>query len=78
MMASLLYYKKFSKSLEDERYDFNPYEPCVTNNIINDSQMTVCFYVYDCKLSHKSPNIVNKTITCIMQEYEIIFEDGSR
>ena len=39
--------------------------------------MTVCFHVYNCKLSHKFPKVVGKTITWSEQEYESIFEDGS-
>ena len=39
--------------------------------------MTICFHVDDCKLIHKIPKLVGKNITCINQEYESIFEDGS-
>ena len=39
--------------------------------------MTVCFHVDDCKLSHKIPKVVGKTITWLNQEYESIFEDSS-
>ena len=60
--ASLLYYKKFRKSLEDEGYEFNPYGPCIANNIIKVSQMTVCFYVDNCKLIHKIPKVVGRMI----------------
>ncbi len=28
MMASLLHYKKFSKSLKSVGFEFNPYDPC--------------------------------------------------
>ena len=31
MKACLLYYEKFRKSLEDEGYEFNPYDPYVSN-----------------------------------------------
>ena len=37
MTESLLYYKKFRKSIEDEGYKFNPYEPYVSRNIIKGS-----------------------------------------
>ena len=39
--------------------------------------MTVCFHVYNFKLSHNIPKVVGNTITCLKQEYESIFEDGS-
>ena len=65
--SSLLYYKKFRNSLEDEGHEFNPYDLCVANNIIKVSQMNVCFHVDDCKLIHKSPNVVDKTTTWLKQ-----------
>ena len=45
----LIDYKKFRKSLEDEGYEFNPYDPYVDNNTIKGSHMTVCFHVDDFK-----------------------------
>ena len=74
MMASLIYYKKFRKSIENEGYEFNPYEPCVANKIIKVSQMNVFFHVEDCKLSHMRPKIFVKMITWPNQEHEIIIE----
>ena len=76
-MASLLCYKKFSKSLEYEGSEFNPYDPCVLNKIIKVSQINVCFHVDYYNLSHKSPQVVVKIITWIKQEYESIFKYGS-
>ena len=34
MVASLLYYRKFVKSLTDIGFVLNPYNPCVANKII--------------------------------------------
>jgi hypothetical protein len=34
MVASLLYYRKFVKSLTDIYFIINPYDPCVANKII--------------------------------------------
>ena len=76
-MASLLYYKNFRKSLQDEGYEFNPYDPCVANNLIKDSHMNVYLHVDYCKLSHNRPKLVGKTIKYLKQEHERIFEDGS-
>ena len=77
MVASLLYYKKFVKSLTDIGFELNPYDPCVANKMIGGKQMTVCFHVDDCKLSHKKIHVVNKIIEYLRKEYESIFEDGS-
>ena len=70
----LLYDKKFRNSLEYEGYEFNPYNPCVAKKIIKGSQMTVCFHVDNCKLIHRIPKVVGKTITWLKQEYESTFE----
>jgi hypothetical protein len=56
MVASLLYYRKFSKSLMDIGFKFNPYDPCVANKMVDGYQTTITFHVDDCKLSHKKPN----------------------
>jgi hypothetical protein len=77
MVASLLYYRKFSKSLISIGFEFNPYDPCVANKMIDGNQMTLCFHVDDCKLSHKDPKAMDAMITWLKQEYESIFEDGS-
>jgi hypothetical protein len=54
MVASLLYYRKFVKSLADIRFIINPYDPCVANKIVEGKQMTICFHVDDCKISHRN------------------------
>jgi hypothetical protein len=77
MMASLLYYRKFCKSLTGIGFEFNPYDPCVANKEVQGSQMTICFHVDDCKLSHILSKANDRMIKWLKQEYESIFEDGS-
>jgi hypothetical protein len=77
MLASLLYYKKFVNSLKSIGFETNLYDPCIANKIIQGSQMTICFHVDDCKLSHHNSSAVDDMITWLHQEYESIFEDGS-
>jgi len=77
MVASLLYYRKFCASLTSIGFEFNPYDPCVANKMINGKQMTIAFHVDDCKISHEDPKEVDKLIQWLRQEYESIFEDGS-
>jgi hypothetical protein len=57
-VASLLYYRKFVKSLTDIDFIINPYDTCVANKIIEGKQMNICFYVYDCKLSHLKKTVM--------------------
>jgi hypothetical protein len=62
MAASLLYYRKFVKSLMDVGFIINPYDPCVANKIIEGKQMTNCFHVDYCKLSHRKKKVIDTMI----------------
>jgi hypothetical protein len=77
MVASLLYYCKFTKSLISIGYEMNPYDLCVANKMVDGKQMTICYHVDDCKLSHIDAKANNKMIEWLRQEYKSIFEDGS-
>jgi hypothetical protein len=77
MVASMLYYRKYVKSLMDIDFAINLYDPCVANKTIECHQMTICFHVDDCKLSHRKKKVVDSMIEYLRQEYESIFEDGS-
>ena len=77
MVASLLYYKKFTKSLASEGFKMNPYDPCVWNKLIDGNQCTICFHVDDCKISHVSGKTIDNIIDWLRRDYESIFEDGS-
>jgi hypothetical protein len=43
MLAALLYFKKFVKSLAEQCFKLNPYDACVANKTVNDKQITNCF-----------------------------------
>ena len=77
MVASLLYYRKFTKSLLSTGFEINPYDPCVANKVVDGKQMTICFHVDDCKLSHVDSTANDDMIDWLKREYESIFEDGS-
>lgn len=77
MVASLLYYQKFTNILKENGYKMNPYDPCVWNKTIKGSQCTICFHVDDCKISHKMSKVIDSTIKWLRCDYESIFEDGS-
>ncbi len=62
MVASLLYYCKFTRSLKNQGYTMNPYDPCVWNKMIKKKQIKICFHVDNCKVSHKLARVVNKAI----------------
>jgi hypothetical protein len=78
MVASLSYYRKFVKSLMDIGFISNPYDPCVANQIIEGKQMTICFHVDYCKLSHRNKKLMDTMLEYLREEYESIFEEGTR
>jgi hypothetical protein len=53
MVASLLYYRKFTRSLKNQGYMMNSYDPCVWNKIVEEKQITVCFHAVNCNVLHK-------------------------
>jgi hypothetical protein len=58
--AALLWYKTFRKDLEDNRFIFNLYGPCVANKKVQGLQQTIIFHVDNLKSSHKSKSVNNK------------------
>jgi hypothetical protein len=77
MVAALLYYEKFVKSLTKQGYKINPYDGCVANKVVKGKQVMVCFHINDCKISHKSSAVIDDMIAWLRTEYKSIFEDGS-
>jgi hypothetical protein len=69
------FYRKFVKSLMDVGFIINPYDPCVANKIIGGKQMTICFHVDECKLSHRKKKVMDTMIEYLREDYEHIFED---
>lgn len=76
MAVSLLNYCKFSKTLKQNGFELNPYDPCTANRMVNGNQQTCLWHVDDCKLSHKDKKVNDKFIEVIREEYESIFENG--
>jgi hypothetical protein len=77
MVASLLYYRKFVKSLTDIGFIINHYDLCVANKIIEGKQMTICFHVDNFKLSHCKKKVMDTMIEYLHKEYESILKDGT-
>jgi hypothetical protein len=76
IVAALLYYKKMVKSLTKQRYKINLYYVCMANKVVNGKQVTICFHIDDCKISHKSSAIIDDMIAWLRTECKSIFEDG--
>ncbi len=62
MVAALLYYKKFVKSLTKQGYKINPYDGCVANKMVKGKLKMIFFHVVDCKFSHESSKVIDDTI----------------
>lgn len=77
MVAALLYCKKFVKNLTKKGYKINPYDGCMANKMIKGKQITICFHVNDCNISHESSAVIDDTIAWLRVEYKRIFGDGS-
>ena len=68
--------QEFVKSLVKQGFKLNLYDGCVANKIVKGKQITMCFHVDDCKLSHEHSKVVDETIKWLRAEYESILEDG--
>jgi hypothetical protein len=68
MVASLLCYRKFAKSLTDIQFTINPYNPCVAKKIIDGKQMTICWDVDDLKASHVKTKVMDLIIKYLKTE----------
>ena len=66
LRSALLFYKRLVKDLEQYGVVLNPYDPYITNMMIDGHQMTVTWYVDDIKVYHKDPFQVTKC-ACYLQ-----------
>ena len=57
LVAALLWYKKLKNDLEEIGYEFNPYDACVANKMINGKQHTLRVHVDDLMCSHVDPAV---------------------
>jgi hypothetical protein len=78
MVAALLYDKKFVKSFKSKGFKLNPYNSWMAIKIVEGKQITVCFHVDDCKLSHEHPKVIDETVDWLRAEYKSIFKSGLR
>ena len=51
MVASMLYYNKFSKTLKRNNFVINPYDRCTANRMVDGKQQTILWHVDDYKIS---------------------------
>ena len=69
LQAAMLFWKDLTKTLTDWGFIVNPYDRCVANKIIEDSQCTVLWHVDDIKISHVNENVVTSVIEYLSGKY---------
>jgi hypothetical protein len=50
-------------------FTINPYDPCVTNKIVDGHQLTFCWHVDDLLIGHAKPDTVTLFLTWIAKRY---------
>jgi hypothetical protein len=69
MKSVLLFYRKLIKELKEMGFEINPYDPCVANKIVNETQMTVRWHIDDLMISHVSQCKILKFVRRIEDIY---------
>ena len=62
LRSAFLLYRKLRGEPKEMGFKVNPCDMCITNKVVNRSQMIVCRHNDDLKVSHKDPNEVTKFI----------------
>ena len=76
LIASLLFYNKFVKTLTRNGFELNPYDACLANRMVDGKQQTCGFHVDDCFLTGQTATN-DAFVETLREEYESVFEDGS-
>ncbi len=69
MKKALLFYRKLVSELQEMGFEINPYDPCVANKMVNDTQMTIRWHVDDLMISHLSQGEIMKVVQQIKDIY---------
>ena len=69
VQSALLWYHTFTKELMSQGFTLNMYDPCIANKVIDGNQCTVCWYVDDTKISHKSKEVVDNILSSLESRF---------
>lgn len=69
LKSALLFYHKLVTDLTAIGFVLNPYNPCVTNKIVNGTQLTVSWHVDDLTLLHITELAINNVINHLKSIY---------
>ena len=67
--ASMLWYKKLRGDLEEQGFEFNPYDGCIANRMKNGKQHTIRFHVDDLLSSHMDPKVNDEFLEWLKEKY---------
>ena len=67
--AALLWYRKFKNDLEEYRFMFNPYDPCVANQVVDGKQQTIIFHVENIKSSKVKKEVNDEFLVWLNEKY---------
>ena len=67
--SALLWYNLFSSTSQELGFALNPYDPCISNRIINGKQCTIAWYVDDTKI-YVDPEVVMSVVSTIEQRFD--------
>ena len=70
LCIDLLFYSNLKVEIEDVFPLLNPYDACIANKLVNESQITVSWNVDDLKISHNYTGEVTKMITYLESIYD--------
>jgi hypothetical protein len=69
MKSTLLFYRKLILEQKGMGFEVSPYDPCVANQMINGSQMTVRWHVDDLMISHSSNEAISQFLCTLKDIY---------
>ena len=69
LSSALLFYNKLVVDIEAYGFTINPYDPCVTNKMVNEKQLDVTWHVDDLNISHVDSKVVTGLIEYLKSIY---------
>mgnify|MGYP000939170828 CR=1 FL=1 len=67
--SALQWYKLFKSTLETMGFELNPYDKCIANKNINGKQLTICWHVDDCIVSHAEEDVLEEFSKKMIEEF---------
>jgi hypothetical protein len=67
--SALLWYKCLGTTIKDMGFKLNPYDLCVANCEIEESQCTIAWYVVNMKILHVNPEVVTRILLKLEEQF---------